>query len=185
MEPCASPDPACPGPAPDPAPVPAGRPSLPLHRFQRRQGRAGRRDGTVEWEYACNHPQDCWALANGNFLFCHSGGAIELTRASKIVWEYKAGPDTEVHACQPLPEGRVLVVECGPSRLIEVDRAGHIAKEIKLTPPPATVSRHDQFRGVRKTKDGRYLVCARASMRSRNSTRTAGSSGNPRARRRA
>ena len=116
-------------------------------------------DGTVEWEYACNHPQDCWALANGNFLFCHSGGAIEMDRAKKIIWEYKAGPDTEVHACQPLPDGRVLVVENGPCRIIEVDRAGHIAKEIKLTPPPATVSRHDQFRGVRKTKDGRYLVC--------------------------
>ena len=116
-------------------------------------------DGTIQWEYACNHPQDCWALANGNYLFCHSGGALELNREKKVIWEYKAGPDTEVHACQPLPEGRVLLVECGPCRLIEVDRAGKIAKEIKLTPPPATVSRHDQFRGVRKTKDGRYFVC--------------------------
>ena len=116
-------------------------------------------DGTVEWEFSCQHPQDCWALPNGNFLFCHSGGALELTRAKQIVWEYKAGADTEVHACQPLPDGRVLLVENGPCRLIEVDRAGRIAKEIKLTPPPATVSRHDQFRGVRRTGAGHYLVC--------------------------
>lgn len=114
--------------------------------------------GVVEWEFACRHPQDCWVLPNGNFLFCHETGALELTRDKRIVWEYKAGEKTEVHACQPLPDGRVLLVECGPSRLIEVDRSGRIAKEIKLTPPPAPVKLHNQFRGVRKTAAGHYLV---------------------------
>jgi hypothetical protein len=116
-------------------------------------------DGKIEWEYACKHPQDCWRLPNGNYLFCYSSGALEITPDKKTVWEYKAPEKTEVHACQPLPEGGVLVVECGTSRLVEVDRAGKIAKEIKLTPPPASVSLHDQFRGVRKTRDGHYFVC--------------------------
>jgi hypothetical protein len=115
-------------------------------------------DGTIEWEFACQHPQDCWVLPDGNFLFCHSGGALEMTRDKKVVWEYKAGEKTEVHACQPLPDGRVLLVENGPCRIIEVGRDGKIAKEIQLAPPPATVSLHDQFRGTRKTKDGHYLV---------------------------
>jgi hypothetical protein len=122
-------------------------------------------EGKVEWEYACKHPQDCWALANGNILFCHAGGAIEMKRDQTIVWEYKAGAGTEVHACQPLPDGRVLVVENGPCRLIEVDRAGKIAKEIKLVVPPANVSVHDQFRGVRKTAAGHYLVCRKGEHR--------------------
>lgn len=122
-------------------------------------------DGTVEWEYACQHPQDCWVLPNGNFLFCHKGGVIELTRAKEIAWEYRAGPNTEVHACQPLPDGRVLVTENGPCRLIEVDRAGTIVKEIKLTPPPATVKLHDQFRGTRKTKAGHYFLCRKGEHR--------------------
>jgi Mala s 1-like protein len=116
-------------------------------------------EGKIEWEYACAHPQDCWRLPNGNNLFCHARGAIEMTANKKIVWEYKAGTNTEVHACQPLPDGRVLVVECGPSRILELDRDGRIAKEIKLTPPPPSVKLHDQFRGVRKTKGGHYLVC--------------------------
>jgi hypothetical protein len=115
-------------------------------------------DGKVEWTYPCQHPQDCWVLANGHFLFCHAGGAIELTPDRQIAWQYKAGENTEVHSCQPLPDGRVLLVENGPCRLVEVDRSGQVAKEIKLTPPPATVSRHDQFRGVRKTAAGHYLV---------------------------
>ena len=116
-------------------------------------------DGKVEWEYACHHPQDCWRLSNGNYLFCFSRGALELTSEKKTVWEYKSPEKTEVHACQPLPDGRVLLVECGTSRLVEVDRAGHIAKEIKLTPPPAKVGMHDQYRGVRKTLAGHYFLC--------------------------
>jgi hypothetical protein len=55
----------------------------------------------------------------------------------------------------------VLVLECGTCRIVEVDRAGKIAKEIKLPVPPASVKVHNQFRGTRKTKDGRYLVSAK------------------------
>lgn len=118
-------------------------------------------DGAITWEFACRHPQDCWALPNGNYLFCHAGGALELTPAKEIAWEYKAPAGTEVHACQPLPDGRVLIVECGTCRLVEVDRAGKIAKEITLPAPPPAVKLHDQFRGVRKTKAGHYLVSAK------------------------
>jgi hypothetical protein len=77
-----------------------------------------RADGEIEWEYSCQHPQDCWVLKNGDFLFCHKGGAIELNGARRVVWEYKAGADTEVHSCQPLSDGRVLLVENGPCRLV-------------------------------------------------------------------
>ncbi len=122
-------------------------------------------DGKIEWEHACQHPQDGWILANGNFVFCHKGGALEMTRDNRIAWEYKAEPKTEVHACQPLPNGSVLVVENGPCRLLEIDRAGKIAKEIKLTPPPKSVNVHDQFRGVRKTKAGHYFVCRKGEHR--------------------
>jgi len=121
--------------------------------------------GKVQWTYPAEHPQDCWVLGNGDFLFCYRGGAIELNPERRIVWEYKADPKTEVHSCQMLPDGRVLLVENGPCRLIEVDRAGHIAKEIKLTPPPATIHVHDQFRGVRKTSAGHYLVCRKGEHR--------------------
>jgi hypothetical protein len=115
-------------------------------------------DGKIEWEYPAVHPQDCWRMPSGNYLFCYRDGALELTPGKKKVWEYQASPRTEVHACQPLADGRVLLVECGPSRIIEVDRQGRIAKEIKLT-TAAAVKLHDQFRGTRKTKDGHYLVC--------------------------
>src|SRR4051812_40437467 len=62
-------------------------------------------DGQIEWEYACKSPQDCWRLANGNVLFCFLSGALEVTPAKQIVWEYKAPDKTEVQACQPLADG--------------------------------------------------------------------------------
>src|SRR5476651_668274 len=70
-------------------------------------------DGTIEWEYACKSPQDCWRLPNGNTLFCFVTGAIELSPEQKVVWEYKAPTDVknEVHGCQPLPDGKVMIVE--------------------------------------------------------------------------
>ena len=115
-------------------------------------------EGKIEWEFSLKHPQDCWLLPNGNYLFAHVSGAVEVTPEKKVVWEYKAPEKVEVDACQPLPDGRVLVVECGTGRIVEVDRAGKVAKEIKLETLP-TVSLHDQFRGTRKTADGHYLVC--------------------------
>lgn len=117
-------------------------------------------DGKIVWEYACKNPQDCWRLPNGNTLLAFVSGAVEITPEQKVVWEYKAPTDVkvEVHGCQPLPDGRVLVVECGTSRIIEVDRAGKIAKEIKLTTAPE-VKLHNQFRGTRKLANGHYLVC--------------------------
>src|SRR5437762_2942664 len=71
-------------------------------------------EGKIEWEVSYQHPQDCWMLPTGHVLFCHRLGAIEMTRAKDIVWEYKADSKAEVHACQPLPDGRVMIVEAGP-----------------------------------------------------------------------
>jgi len=113
-------------------------------------------EGTIEWEYTLKHPQDCWLLPNGNYLFAHHFGAVEITPDKKIAWEYKAPENVEVDGCQPLPDGRVLVIECGTSRIVEVGRDGKVAREIKLE---TTVPTHNQFRGTRKTKDGHYFVC--------------------------
>ena len=119
--------------------------------------------GEIEWRATAKNPQDCWLLPNGNVLFCHLNGAVEMTRENKIVWEYKAPEKIECHACQPLPDGRVMVVEGGTARIIEVGRDGKIAKEVKLA---TTVKNgHNQFRGTRKLPNGHYLVCAKGEGR--------------------
>ncbi len=115
-------------------------------------------DGSIEWQVDAMKPQDCWLLPNGNVLFAYVGGAKEMTKDKQVAWEYKAPEKVECHAAQPLPNGNVLVVEGGTSRIVEVDRQGQIAKEIKLTTAPE-VKMHNQYRGTRKTAGGHYLVC--------------------------
>ncbi len=116
-------------------------------------------DGEVEWQTLAKSPQDCWQLPNGNILFCHVGGAVEMTRDHQITWEYKAPQDVECHACQPLANGMVLVVEGGTKRIVEVDRNGHITKEVPL--PTSVTNAHNQFRGTRKLPSGNYLVACK------------------------
>jgi hypothetical protein len=116
-------------------------------------------DGTIEWTFPAELPQDVWMLKNGNILFSHVRGAREVTPDKRIVWEYRSPDKTEVHGCQPLPDGKVLVVEGGTRRLVEVTRDGSIFREIPV--PVKTTATHNQMRGARRTSDGRYLISAK------------------------
>ncbi|MGB8853695.1 MAG: hypothetical protein WCC69_09035 [Pirellulales bacterium] len=120
-------------------------------------------DGTLAWEFPAKLCQEAWKLANGNYLVSHVRGAKEVTPDKKVVWEYTSPEKTEVHSCQPLPDGAVLVCEGGTAasgpgspRIVEVDRDGKIRKEFKLETKCG--SPHMQFRSARKTAAGTYLV---------------------------
>ena len=112
--------------------------------------------GKIMWEYPAARPIDVWVLANGNILFSHVKGAKEVTRAKEVVWEFKTAEGNEVHACQPLPDGKVMVAESGPMRIVEVDRQGRVTKTVKLT--TKCTATHQQMRGARKLPNGNYLV---------------------------
>ena len=112
--------------------------------------------GKITWQQEANRPQDVWVLPNGNILFTHVRGAIEMTPEKKVVWKYSVPETSEVHACQPLPNGLVLVAESGPMQILEVDRDGKVVKTVKLQ--TNTKNTHMQMRGVRKLSNGHYLV---------------------------
>lgn len=112
--------------------------------------------GKITWQMRAKLPQDVWVLPNGNILFTHLRGVKEVTRDKKVVWEFTAPAGNEIHACQPLPDDKVMIAESGPMRIIEVDRAGKITKEVKLT--TKCKGAHGQMRGARKTAKGTYLV---------------------------
>jgi len=114
------------------------------------------KDGKIEWEIKANRPQDAWLLPNGNVLLTHVKGVQEVSPDKKVVWEYTVDPKSEVHACQPLADGVVMIAESGPCRIIEVDREGKIVREVKLT--TACTRAHGQMRCARKLASGNYLV---------------------------
>lgn len=114
-------------------------------------------DGRIAGEYDIGRKgEDSWLLPDGRVLGSFSGGVREIDPATgAVTWEYRAGPGVEVHSCQPLAGGRVLVCECGSKRLFELNRDLSVAWEIRLeSSQPA----HKQFRLARKTPSGTYLV---------------------------
>jgi outer membrane protein assembly factor BamB len=124
-------------------------------------------DGKIEWDQKISGSEchDLQVLPNGNILYQQSWTKIvEMTPAHKVVWSYdsatmngNAGKAVQVHAFRRLPDGKTtMLAESGVGRIIEVDAAGKLLKEIKLK-----VSKSDPHRDtrlVRKLDNGHYLV---------------------------
>ncbi|MDB5295766.1 MAG: hypothetical protein JWO31_1749 [Phycisphaerales bacterium] len=126
--------------------------------------------GKVLWQAKSAGTHDLHRLPDGHILVGDGAAkVIEIApgtdgKPNEVVWQYDAarqnrtdGKKVEVHSFQRLPDGRTLVAESGPARLIEVDREGKVLKEVKLT--VKNPSTHSDTRLVRKLDDGHYLVC--------------------------
>jgi len=122
-------------------------------------------DGDIEWDMKWGGIHDIHVLKNGHILVQENfRKVVEIDPAQKqVVWSYdsgtqngNAGQKVEVHAFQPLGDGRMMIAESGPARIIEIDRDGKLLKEVKLNiNHPST---HSDTRLVRKIASGNYLV---------------------------
>jgi len=120
------------------------------------------RDGQVAWSYSISGREelgDCTMLSNGNIVFSRRLGASEVTPDKKIVWNYEAPAGTEVHTAWPIGTDRVLLMQNGdPARLLIVNKiTGKIEKNLILDPRDPK-NPHGQFRHVRMTSAGTFLV---------------------------
>ncbi len=113
-------------------------------------------DGAVEWEYPAKNCDDIWVLPNGNLLFNTGRGVREVTRDKKVVFDYQS--KSEIFACQRLENGNTFTAECNTGRLLEIDPAGKIVKEVKLL-PEGKDGGHLYIRNARRLANGNYLVC--------------------------
>ena len=112
---------------------------------------------TISWRYPASS-RDGWVLDNGHVLLALANAVVEVDRErGEKVFEYK-GRQKEIQAVQPLPNGRVLVVEGGREpTLMELDRAtGEAAVTIPLQCQKDNI--HMQTRMARKLGNGNYLV---------------------------
>jgi hypothetical protein len=109
------------------------------------------------WEY-----DDVWMLSNGNILFTRMQYIAEITPEKKVVWRYDAAPGTEIHACQPIGLDKVLFIVNGlPPRLMVVNTKTHAVEVEHVLPAPSQTDKgsvHPQFRRVRYTSKGTYLI---------------------------
>jgi hypothetical protein len=121
--------------------------------------------GKIIWTYSTGpgwETDEVWMLSNGNVLFSRMQYVAEVTPDKQVVWRYDAPPGTEIHTCQPIGLNKVLLVVNGlpphlkvinvKTNVVEVD---HVLPALSLTD---TKTVHPQFRRVRYTVQGTYLV---------------------------
>ena len=112
--------------------------------------------GKIKRTFKTQNPNDVWALPNGEVLFAWSKGVKIYDKTGKLVFDWKSSEQRdEIHTCQPLADGNILIAQNGPSRLIEVDRTGKIVKEIPVKTKNDNL--HMRFRMCRKLINGNYL----------------------------
>jgi hypothetical protein len=126
--------------------------------------------GKVIWTYSTGKSyeyDDVWMLSNGNVLFTRMEYIEEITPDKKVVWRYDchkpAGVDhTEIHCCQPIGLDRVLFILNGlPPKLMVVNiktGAVEVSHDLPCNQPDNPRGIHGQYRRVRYTAQGTYLV---------------------------
>ena len=112
--------------------------------------------GEIKQVFKTRNPNDVWALPDGSVLFAGGRGVKMYDKAGKLTFEWVSSEKRdEIHTCQPLPDGNILIAQNGPSRLIEVNRAGEIVKEIPVKAKNDNL--HMRYRMCRKLSNGNYL----------------------------
>ena len=113
-------------------------------------------DGKISWRSPrITQVGDLWAFPS-SVLFTTYNGVREVGLDGKELFSYQPADKPQIYACQKLDNGFYLVAECTKARLIEVNAAGTIRKEIKLN--ATGIGGHGFMRVVRKTEAGTYLV---------------------------
>jgi len=120
------------------------------------------RGGKVVWSYTNpikGELGDCSRLENGNILFSRQFGASEITPDKTIVWNYDGPPGTEIHTTWPVDRDRVLIMQNGnPATLLIINKRNQRVEKTLTLPTRNPAGVHGQFRHVRMTPEGHFLV---------------------------
>jgi len=105
---------------------------------------------------------DIHQLSNGNVLYACKTGAAEVTPGRKVVWSYECPAGTECHSAQPIGLDKVFLCQNGtPAKAMLINKqTGKVEMEHELptAKPGDPKSVHGQFRNVRMTPGGNYLI---------------------------
>jgi hypothetical protein len=122
-------------------------------------------EGKIIWTYSTGpgwEYDDVWMLSSGNILFTRMQYIAEVTPNKEVVWRYDAPKGAEIHTCQPIGLDKVLFVLNGlPPKLMVVNiktNTVEVQHELPAVSQTDIKTIHAQFRRVRYTAQGTYLV---------------------------
>ena len=109
------------------------------------------RGGKIVWSYTHSGQgeiSDAVLEPNGNILFAHQFGITEISSDKKVVWNFDAPAQTEIHTAQPFGTGRVWFIQNGnPAKFVVMQKAsGKIEHQFELP-----VKNPDSVHGDRKS----------------------------------
>ena len=114
----------------------------------------------VLWQHQLEAGTECNSVAytkKNQVLYAYRSGARLVDRRHRVIWDFKAERGEELHTASVLPDGGYLLAIAGkPARIVELDKKGKVRKEIKYD--TQINSLHGQFRQVRKSARGTYLL---------------------------
>jgi hypothetical protein len=114
------------------------------------------KDGSIKHRFKAQQPNDVWSLPNGEVMFTWRRGLKIYDKDAKKIFEWQSSEEKdEIHTCQPLSNGNILIAQNGPSQLIEINRKGEVLKTIPVKTKSNNL--HMRFRMCRKLKNGNYL----------------------------
>lgn len=120
------------------------------------------RKGAIVWSYT--HPgrgeiSDAVWQPNGNILFAHQYGVTEVSAEKKVLWNYDAPTNSEIHTAMPFGTDSVWFVQnSDPAKFVVLNKTtGKVEREFVL-PVKNPRSIHGQFRHARMTDAGTLLV---------------------------
>jgi len=107
---------------------------------------------------------DIHLLSNGNVLYACKTGAAEITPDKKVVWKFDCPKGAECHSAQPIGLDKVFLCLNGlpaKAELINI-KTGKVEMEheLPIKSPNDPKSVHGEFRHIRMTKAGTYLIAA-------------------------
>lgn len=122
---------------------------------------SGEFEWQIEYKPLGGEGNDVVLLPSGNVAFAFKAGAEEVTPAKTVVWRFDAPSGGETQGITALPDGHFMVGEAhggGIAYLRELDAMGKVVNSITVDSGNSSWSSHAQFREIRKTPQGTYLV---------------------------
>jgi len=122
---------------------------------------SGEFEWQIEYKALGGEGNDAVLLPNGNVAFAFKKGAEEVTPSKTVVWRFDAPSGGETQGITALPDGHFMVGEAhggGVAYLRELDAMGKVVSSITVNSGNSGLGSHAQFREIRKTPQGTYLV---------------------------
>ncbi len=119
-----------------------------------------RESGEVEWSRDNPEKSECNSVvytSKGNIALSYKRGAMCISPEGEVIFDFqqKVGKEEIQSMCEI--KGGFLLGICGnPMRIIELDKKGEIKHEVSYD--TGIENPHAQFRQIRKSKKGTYLV---------------------------